>query len=206
MRLEAEKISFRYGREPWILGDVSFSISSGEIVGLSGASGGGKTTLARILAGYEQPAQGSVRLDGRPLQESGDGAHPVQLVFQHPEQAVNPLWKSGDTLREGGDPDSELLRQLGIEPDWLTRWPSELSGGELQRICVARALLPSTQFLIADEMTTMLDAITQAQIWQAVLHIAEQRQMGVLVISHDPHLLKRLCSRIVRLDELQPCP
>jgi len=84
----------------------------------------------------------------------------------------------------------------------LNRWPHELSGGELQRICVARALNPETRFLIADEMTTMLDAILQAKIWQAVLAIASMRNLGVLVVSHDEHLLKRLCTRILRIEDL----
>ena len=125
------------------------------------------------------------------------GYHPVQLVLQHPEKAVNPKWRMQKTLHEGWNPDNELLERLGIEKEWLRRWPNELSGGELQRFCVARALGPRTEFLIADEMTTMLDSITQAQIWQVVLDIAKQRDMGILVISHEAPLLDRLCSRIV---------
>ena len=95
--------------------------------------------------------------------------------------------------------ENGLLALLGIEQEWLTRWPNELSGGELQRFCVARALGPATRFLIADEMTTMLDAITQAQIWQAILEIAEQREMGIIVVSHEEKLVKRLCHRVIDL-------
>lgn len=86
---------------------------------------------------------------------------------------------------------------LGIEEEWLDRWPNELSGGELQRFCVARALGPQTRFLIADEMTTMLDAITQAQIWHTVMDIAERRNLGILMISHEPSLIQRLCTRVI---------
>ena len=93
--------------------------------------------------------------------------------------------ENGKGIERRWKPDPELLDLLGIEQEWLTRWPNELSGGELQRFCVARALGPEIRFLIADEMTTMLDAITQAQIWQAVLEIAEKREMGIIVVSHE---------------------
>ena len=105
-------------------------------------------------------------------------------------------------LNEGWNPDQELLESLGIEQEWLTRWPNELSGGELQRFCVARALGPNTRFLIADEMTTMLDAITQAQIWHAVLEIAKKREMGILVVSHEAKLIQRLCHRVIEFNHV----
>jgi len=82
------------------------------------------------------------------------------------------------------------------------RFPNELSGGELQRFCVARALGPNTRYLIADEMTTMFDAITQAQIWNAVLKIAEQRKMGMVVVSHDMNLIQQLCHRVIEIAHL----
>ncbi len=165
----------------------NLTVGKGEIVGLVGPSGSGKTTLGRILAGYEKPLEGMITLNESPLPKTG--YHPVQLVFQHPEKAVNPRWKMQKILHEGWKPDDELLSRLGIEQEWLRRWPNELSGGELQRFCVARALGPMTEFLIADEMTTMLDSITQAQIWQVVLDIAKKRNMGILVISHEAPLL-----------------
>ncbi|GIQ67804.1 ATP-binding cassette domain-containing protein [Xylanibacillus composti] len=202
MLLETRDVSFRYDREgDWLLERVNLRIAAGEIVGLTGPSGVGKSSLARLLAGYAKPGQGEIVLDGKPLPASG--CHPVQLVLQHPEKAVNPRWRMRRILREGWEPDAELCRMLGIAGQWLDRWPNELSGGELQRICVARALGPGTRFLIADEMTTMLDALTQAQIWAAVMQMAEARRMGVLVISHDAHLLKRLCSRTLDMDEIQ---
>lgn len=195
MQLEANNIGFGYDNEPWLFRGVNLTIESGEIVGLVGPSGAGKTTLCRILAGYEKPVEGHVALNGSPI--THNGYHPVQLVFQHPEKAVNPRWKMGKVLNEGWHPDEALLALLGIQNDWLTRWPSELSGGELQRFCVARALGPHTHFLITDEMTTMLDAITQAQIWQAVLERANNSQMGLLVVSHNQALIKRLCHRVI---------
>jgi len=198
MLLEGHNLGFYYQRKEWIFRACDIALRPGEILGLTGPSGCGKTTLGRILAGYSQPNEGQVRLNHKPLPRNA--YNPVQLVFQHPEKAVNSRWHLQRTLNEGWQPDPELLDSLGIEKSWLSRYPNELSGGELQRFCVARALGPQTRFLIADEMTTMLDAITQAQIWQVVLAMAEKRQLGVLVVSHEKQLIKRLCHRVITLE------
>ena len=195
MELEARNISKHYGKEQWLLRHATVQVHTGEVVGIVGPSGCGKTTFCRILAGYEAGTEGDVRLNGQAL--PSQGYQPVQLIFQHPEQAINPRWKIDRILNEGWKPDEELLDSLEISQRWLKRWPSELSGGELQRICIARALAPQTQFFVADEMTTMLDAITQAQIWRTVLDISEKRSMGLLIVSHDKHLIHRICTRVV---------
>lgn len=199
--LKGEGLSFRYGQQlPWLFKDQGLRLAPGEVVGLTAPSGRGKTTLARVLAGYLRPTAGAVTIDGRlPL---AAGYHPVQLVAQHPEQAVNPRWRIGQVLAEGLVPEPAVLDALHVERGWLRRWPHELSGGELQRIAVARVLNPQTRYLIADEMTAMLDAATQAQIWHVVTAYAATHQLGVLVISHDPPLLKRLCGRVEVLPEL----
>ena len=183
--LEARKISFRYGkREPWIIQNVDFCVRQGTCVGLSAPSGTGKSTLAMLLAGYLAPEEGEILLNGMPLPKKG--ICPVQLIYQHPEQAVNPRWRLQETL----------LTSLGIERAWLERYPRELSGGELQRFCVARALMSNAAFLICDEISTMLDVITQAQIWRVVCSEAEKRNMGIVVITHNHQLARRLCSRV----------
>lgn len=197
MRLEAKGIGFRYGNGPWLFRDVNFHVEPGEIVGITGVSGRGKTTFCRILAGFEAAQEGDVFIGGEKM--TGKGIHPVQLVLQHPEQAVNPRWKMRKVLAESGQFDEALHARFGIREEWLTRWPGELSGGELQRFCVARAMSANPRFLIADEMTTMLDAITQAQIWQAVLETARKREMGIIVVSHERALVDRLCDRVVEL-------
>ena len=195
MPLIGRQLGFRYGNGPWIFRNVDIDLHAGETVGLFGPSGCGKTTVARILAGYDTPAEGSVTLDGAPL--PAKGVHPVQLVFQHPEKAVNPRHRMRRILSESWMPDRGMLDLFGISGDWLDRWPNELSGGELQRFCILRALAPSTRFIIADEITAMLDAVTQAQIWHALMNVASERKLGLLVISHDRALLERLCGRII---------
>ncbi len=200
MQLEANNISFRYGHGPWILKDVSLWVEEGERVGLVAPSGYGKSTLAKILAGYEKPTAGEVLLEGRPLPRKG--YCPVQLVYQHPEKAVNPRWKLKDILFEGWEPDEAFLEAMGIEQEWLSRWPAELSGGELQRFCVARALGPRTKWLLADEISAMLDVITQAQSWHLVLKAAEERGMGLLVVTHNQALADRVCTRVIDLTTL----
>lgn len=195
MQLEGRNLSFRYEKNKWLFQHMDVMVTPGEVVGITGPSGKGKTTLCKILAGFVEPVEGTVTIDGKPLSKSG--FQPVQLVLQHPEKAVNPLWKMERVLNEGGPLDPELLDLLGIQKEWLSRWPNELSGGELQRFCVARALNPQTRFLIADEMTTMLDAITQAQIWHTVLEISRKRNMAVIVVSHDRGLIEKLCHRTI---------
>ena len=197
MILEARDVTFYYRgrRHTPVLENFSISVSSGERVGLKAPSGRGKTTLCRLLAGYEKPAKGQVLLDGRPVREYR-GVCPVQMVWQHPETVVDPLLTLGKTLNEAGAVEQRLLDALHIEPGWLTRYPSELSGGELQRFCLARALNPEVRFLLCDEISAMLDLVTQAQIWKFLLEEAQRRGLGMLVVSHDEALLEKVAARV----------
>ncbi|MBJ7882021.1 ABC transporter ATP-binding protein [Gelidibacter salicanalis] len=198
--LKVNNISFGYNSEHGVFKDISLSLKPGEILGLYGKSGIGKTTFAKIIAGYLKPDTGSVVVDGEtyPFKRR----NPVQLIGQHPENTINPRWQMNQVLGESGVFSDEFLRELGISNEWMHRFPSQLSGGELQRFCLARALVPETKYLIADEMTTMLDAITKAQIWETVLQLIKQRQLGMLVISHEFPLLKRTCHRILDFEDL----
>ena len=196
--LEAKDITFSYSEASEAL-YRSFDLSVGpdERVALQAPSGFGKTTLCRVLAGYEQPQAGEVLVDGEPLPRKG--ACPVQLVGQHPELAVDPRMRMKATLAEGGVPDSALLDALGIRSEWMERYPHELSGGELQRFCIARAVLAKPRYLIADEISTMLDAVTQAQIWTYLLEYVEQHRVGLVFVSHSPALTERIATRVVDL-------
>lgn len=201
MILEAKHISFRYGKESrLILDDFGLKLTQEERLGLIAPSGFGKTTFCKILAGYEKPDAGEVLLDGRPL--SGyKGYCPVQMIWQHPEQVVNPRLRMREVLSEGDRLEPYIMEGLGIEPDWLNRYPAELSGGEMQRFCIARALGERTQFILADEISTMLDLITQSQIWSFLTEETERRKIGLLAVSHSMPLLQRVCTRVQDLEE-----
>ncbi|GMO52591.1 MAG: ATP-binding cassette domain-containing protein [Termitinemataceae bacterium] len=214
--LQAKNISFGYDEKHLILNKINLTIKRGERVGIIGPSGCGKSTLAQILAGLIKPASGEVLFNGKPLPQKG--YCPVQLIFQHPEKAVNPRRKMRRTLAEGFQSskgisssnrrdkqnlDMEFLIPFGIEQQWLDRYPVELSGGEIQRFCIARALANSKCcFLLADEISTMLDVITQAQIWNLLLSAAEKKGLGLLVVTHNEHLAEKICTRIIRFEEL----
>ena len=198
MALEAKNVSFRYEpRLPWVLQTVSLKLERGARTALFAPSGYGKTTLAMLLAGYLQPTAGEVLLDGAPLPKTG--VCPVQLICQHPEKAINPRWRLARVLEESGVLSDPVLDAFGIERAWLTRYPRELSGGELQCFCVARALMSGAQYLICDEISTMLDVITQAQIWNTVLAEAEKRNMAILAVTHNRNLAERIADEIVDL-------
>lgn len=201
MKLKADGISFQYDNgNRKILNNVNLEIDSSERVGLIAPSGFGKTTCCKILAGYEKPDSGQVLLDGKPLSSWRDYC-PVQMIWQHPELSVNPRLKMQEVLREGDGISGRIVDGLGIEPDWLGRYPAELSGGELQRFCIARALGQRTRFLLADEISTMLDLITQSQIWNFLLKETREREIGLLVVSHSDALLEQVCNRIIDLRE-----
>ncbi|MDR1157771.1 MAG: ATP-binding cassette domain-containing protein [Oscillospiraceae bacterium] len=200
MRVEARDIVFGYARGRPVLDGVSLTIEPGERVALVGPSGCGKSTLSRILAGHLTPQSGAVLAAGQPLPRRG--FCPVQLIGQHPEKAVDPRWKLGKTLAEAWAPDDVFLSAMGLEKAWLDRYPAELSGGELQRFCIARALAPGTRVVIADEMSTMLDVIAQAQIWETLLRAAGERGLGVLAVTHSAALAARISSRVIAFEDL----
>ena len=201
MELTGRNISFKYSSSSrQILKDVDITIDNKKVLGLFGDSGSGKSSLCKILAGHIKRYEGEVKLDGNEIPNKG--FDPVQLIYQHPEKVMNPKWKMHEVLEESWDVPDDLLEDFGIQKSWLNRWPAELSGGELQRFSVLRSLNPKTKFLIADEMTTMLDAITQVQIFESVLKIVKERNMGLLVVSHDKDLMDIIRDEVIHLDDI----
>ncbi|CAM3299324.1 ATP-binding cassette domain-containing protein [Nocardioides dubius] len=205
LTLSAEGVCFTHRRRaPWLLEAVSLALGSDEVVGLRGPSGAGKTTLARILAGLLRPQRGTVGFSEPRRRDTS--CHRVQLVTQHPVHAMNPRWRIADVLAEpvsalNASADREQILAGLVDPGWLDRFPHEVSGGQLQRVNLARALLADPDFLIADEITASLDAVTQARIWRLLLERARERGIGVLVISHDDALLKVVCDRVLDLGD-----
>ena len=197
MKLEASAIGFGFGRGVPILDGINLAIESGRILGLTGKSGRGKSTLGKILARHLLPTKGRVLIDG--TAPASSGFNPVQLIHQTAIFAVNPRWKIGRIVSEANPPDEMLMLALGVRRQWLDRYPHELSGGELQRVALLRSLTPGTRFLIADEITSMLDPIAQSEIWLALLEISARRDIGILAISHDLALLDRVAVQTVTL-------
>lgn len=207
MALVADRITFGYERSRCLYREFSCSIEPGEHVALVAPSGAGKTTLCRLLGGYLKPWSGRIVVDGEPLDDAGfRGPRPVQLLWQHPEQAFDPRLRVERSLAEAGfDATAEASRNLamsfGVQQAWLNRFPHELSGGELMRLCLVRALSANPRYLICDEISAMLDAVTQAQIWHRLIEIAGERDMGLVVVSHSDALLDRIATRRIDLTQ-----
>lgn len=198
--LEVQDITFSYQKNGnQILEHVNLSVGPEERLGILAPSGYGKTTLLKIISGYISPDAGRILVDGELLPQKG--YCPVQMIFQHPEQAVNPRLRMREVLKEGDGISKELIEGLGIEEDWKNRFLQELSGGELQRFCIARALGKGTKYLLCDEITTMLDFITQGQIWNFLIEETKRRGIGLVIVSHSQPLLDHVCTRQIRLNE-----
>lgn len=200
MYLNANNISFAYKKNKPILQNISISVPDNKVIGLMGDSGSGKSTLCKVMSGYIENYSGTVTLDREVIENKG--FHPAQLIFQHPEKTMNPKWKMHKVLEESWNPPQELMDTFGLKDNWLNRWPNELSGGELQRFSILRALNPNTKFIIADEISTMLDAVTQVQIWDALLDHCKKNQIGILAVSHDKDLLSVIADDIVLFNEI----
>lgn len=195
--LEARNIEFSYPGGRALFDGFDMQVDSGERVALSAPSGFGKTTLCRILAGYLAPDAGEVTVGGVALPEVG--VRPVQLIGQHPETMVDPRMRMRTILEEAGEVSGEVIEGLGIRPSWMRRHPHELSGGELQRFCIARALAANPRFLICDETTAMFDAVAQADVWRFLMDHAARNKIGIVLVSHSPSLVERVATREIKL-------
>jgi peptide/nickel transport system ATP-binding protein len=197
---------------------VDLAVKRGEIVGLYGPSGIGKTTLGNVMLGLQRAHGGMVAWQGERLDDLSrnrfKSLRPLyQKVHQSPAMAFSPRMTIGRSMldvlamaagRNGEDAAKAnlletALDQVGLGRDLLGRFPRQLSGGELQRFAVARALLHSPCFLVADEPTSRLDASVQAVVARLLQSVARDRDMGMLFISHDKVLLKVICDRILEL-------
>ncbi|WP_229402325.1 ABC transporter ATP-binding protein [Micromonospora okii] len=212
--LAAHGVSVSYGHRR-VLDRVDLRVSGGETVGLRGPSGSGKSTLARVLALLHAPDAGHVTLDG---QRVAGARHRlpaalrtrVAVLFQSPRAATDPRLSLADIiaepLRATGTPveqararAAELADLAGLTPDLLARRPHAVSDGQLQRACLARALVHQPAFLLCDEATAMLDASTQAHLAAVVTDYQRRHDAGVLLITHDPALMSRWATRVVDL-------
>ncbi|MHC3941884.1 Oligopeptide transport ATP-binding protein OppF [Paenochrobactrum sp. BZR 201-1] len=187
--LEAHQISAGFGKTV-LFSDVSLKLKRGNIYCVYGPSGCGKTTLGRTLAGLHAPSRGTITLGNKTAYSKT--SWPVHYLYQSPLHAMNPRWNIGKIITESGPVDHAHAKRLDVRDEWMERYPHELSGGQLQRVSILRALGAKPEYLIADEITAALDPVAQAQIWQLLMHLVKEHNMGILAISHDMDLLKQI--------------
>ena len=191
---------------------ASLDVNAGEIVGLVGETGCGKSSLAKAAVGLVPVASGSITFEGRPVHVLGRRARPVserrlQLVFQNPYESINPRRTVGaqvaDAFAIGGTQArsswrprvEDLLRQVGLPATMARRFPHQLSGGQRQRIAIARALAADPAMIVLDEPLSALDASVQAQVANLLVELARNLHVGMLLISHDLAIVRHVAHR-----------
>ena len=188
---------------------VSFSIAKGEIVGLVGESGCGKSTVGRLVADIFRPTTGTIRHDGADARATGGPGLSVQMIFQDPFSSLNPRKRVGDTIAEaprvhGVVPRPEIddyvaatMERCGLDPAVRGRFPHQFSGGQRQRIGIARALAVKPRLLVCDEAIAALDVSIQAQILNLFLDLKDQFALTYLFISHDLGVVEHMSDRVI---------
>ncbi|MFD8981901.1 ABC transporter ATP-binding protein [Streptomyces sp. NPDC059564] len=215
--LELKGVTAGYRRHEPVVRDAHLALHPGEALGLLGPSGCGKSTLARVAALLHRPDRGTVALGGRTVTGFRHRAPrslriEVGVVFQQPRLSADPRLRLHDLVAEPlratgrrhavASTVPELAERVGLGPDLLARRPHEVSDGQLQRACVARALVLRPRWLVCDEMTAMLDASTTAALVGVVEEYRAETGAGLLAVGHDPVLLGRWCDRTVHWKEI----
>ena len=200
-----------------LLHDVSLELKSGEAVALMGGSGSGKSTLARILLRLLPCDSGKIYFQEQEISNAAgkdlkNFRRNVQFISQRPESFLDPRQTLGSSLREAftvfnlpydEEKIKEMLDLVKLNAELLQRYPHQVSGGEIQRICLVRALLLEPKLLVLDEPTSMLDISVQAQILHLLRDIRQEKQLAYLFITHDKQLAKWLCDRVLHIEQGQ---
>lgn len=217
--VEVANINFHYprariiaGKVEWTLHDISLIIQSGSTVGIVGESGSGKSTLIRVMCGLLQHQEGTVKFDGRDITElKGAGANDLrrqnQIVFQNPRRSLDPrmtirrsLSEPIRALQDRSPDEAELvaaIERVGLGSEVLSRFPHQLSGGQLQRVGIARSLSVKPTILYADEPVSSLDVSVQAQVLNLLMDLRDQLGLTLVMVSHDLGVVSRMCEEII---------
>ncbi|MHC4929943.1 MAG: ABC transporter ATP-binding protein [Planctomycetota bacterium] len=192
--------------------NVSFTVEKGDVFGLMGESGCGKTTILRCICGLLDNWTGDIKLEGSSVkkQRSRDQRRRIQVVFQDPFGSLHPRRTIYNTLRDPlrihkiGDERNRIemaIADVGLEKRLLYRYPHQLSGGQRQRVSIARALLLEPEILLLDEPTSALDVSVQAEILNLLCDIREKRNLSYLLVSHDLAVVAHMCNRVAVMCE-----
>lgn len=212
--IKVENLVVEFGtgdRRVRAVNDVSFDIAEGEVFGLVGESGCGKSTVLRVLAGLNASYQGKIRLHGEKLPNRRDKAFHkrVQMVFQdpygslHPRQSVNTQLMEPIHIHQLDNPQariSDALESVGLGYAFRYRYPHELSGGQRQRVAIARVLVLEPEVLLLDEPTSALDVSVQAEVLNLLADLRESRRLSYLLVSHDLGVIAHMCERMAVME------
>jgi len=209
------KSAFKVKGKVEALREVSFSLNENEVLGIIGESGSGKSTLAYIIAGLIKPDSGKVFFKGEDLlslyRTSRKIRQKIQIIFQDPYNTLNPRYTVYQTIaepllvhricprRDVKEKVIHVIESVGLQSDYLNKYPHQLSGGERQRVAIARAIILKPQVLICDEPTSNLDLSIQAQILNLLLNIKNQRGLSILFITHDINIASIISQRVIVL-------
>ena len=210
--LEVKHVKKYFGNKI-VLDDINFTIKAGECLGIVGLSGGGKSTLAKIITRLIPFDGGQIILCGKDIliEKDREIYKKMQMIFQNPEESFNPRRKLGKSIAEpiknflGGEnlknQVENLLIEVGLPKNYAERYPREVSGGECQRAAIARAISINPKLLICDEATSALDVTIQAQIVALIRKICVEKNIACLFITHDLAILKKLADRVLVLED-----
>ncbi|WP_217558929.1 ABC transporter ATP-binding protein [Paenibacillus sp. GbtcB18] len=213
LRIEGVGKSYKTGglfskKKQNVLADISFECGQGECLGIMGESGSGKSTLGRLIIGIEEPDQGTVLFEGKRIGERNARWGNISAVFQDYTSSINPFYtveqammeplKLQNTARkEASGKIDLLLRQVGLDSSYRTKYPHELSGGEAQRVCIARAVSTEPKCILLDEAISSLDGSVQIQVLQLLKRLRKIYNMGYIFITHDIQAAAYICDRVV---------